>query len=254
MRNTPMTIEMIKENVPSVFATSPSPKLTDRYTFVPTVEILESFNKEGWDIYSARQMGKGQFSAHELRLRNGRMPQVGDSFLEAIIHNSHNGLLKFSVSAGLHRLVCSNGLTVPTGIASQISVKHMRVDMDSVKKINDEFAQKFPVIEKSVVKLQSTYLNESQVMDFMNKAADIRWEGGTKPPAHIAEEILKPLRKEDAGNSAWQVFNVVQEKFVRGGVKVLGRSGRLTSMREIKNFQKINDINVSLWELAESYC
>ena len=71
-----MTIEQIKENVPSVFTTQPSPKMSDRYVFVPTYEILENFEREGWNLASAKQMGKGIYGVHELRFRNGELPKV----------------------------------------------------------------------------------------------------------------------------------------------------------------------------------
>ena len=87
-----LSLETLKEFTPSVFATEPSPKMSNKYTFVPTIDILENFEREGWNVASARQVGKGLYAQHELRLRNGEMPNVGDSLIEAIIRNSHNGL------------------------------------------------------------------------------------------------------------------------------------------------------------------
>jgi hypothetical protein len=121
--------------------------MSQKYTFVPTVEILENFDREGWKVFSAKQNGMGDYSTHEIRLRNQEMPQVGDSLLEAVIRNSHNGMTSFSVSAGLHRLVCSNGLTVPTSVSDSIVVRHMSVDMSVVRQITDEFADRLPLIK-----------------------------------------------------------------------------------------------------------
>jgi hypothetical protein len=51
----------------------------------------------------------------------------------------------------------------------------------------------------------------------------------------------------------WTTFNVVQEKFIRGGIKY--KAGKkFTTMREMKNIFTTNKINTELWELAESYC
>ncbi len=65
------------------------------------MDILENFDREGWHVASATQVGRGLYSKHELRLRNGQFPQVGDSLIEAIIRNSHDGTTTFSVSAVL---------------------------------------------------------------------------------------------------------------------------------------------------------
>lgn len=248
-----LSLETLKEQTPSVFATSPSPKMSQKYTFVPTIEIVENFDREGWKVYSANQIGKGQYAQHELRLRNGALPNVGDSLIEAVIRNSHNGLSTFSVSAGLFRLVCSNGLTVPTSVADSISVRHMRFDMGTIREITDQFAERLPVIQRSVGKMETTFLEEDKLVDFVNKSALIRWEKGSLPKINV-EDFLRPERDEDNGNSVWKTFNVIQEKFVRGGLKYQSKKGRLTTMKELKNFQNINKINTNLWELAESYC
>ena len=248
-----LSIETLKRVTPSVFATSPSPKMSQKYTFVPTIEIVENFDREGWKVYSAKQVGSGQYAQHELRLRNGGLPNVGDSLIEAVIRNSHNGLSAFSVSSGLHRLVCSNGLTVPTSVADSISVKHMKFDMGMVREITDQFAERLPVIQRSVGKMETTFLEEDRLVDFVNKSALIRWEKGSLPKINV-EDFLRPERDGDVGNSVWKTFNVIQEKFVRGGLKYQSKKGRLTSMKELKNFQNINKINTNLWELAESYC
>lgn len=248
-----LSIETLKQVTPSVFATSPSPKMSQKYTFVPTIEIVENFDREGWKVYSAKQIGSGQYAQHELRLRNGGLPNVGDSLIEAVIRNSHNGLSAFSVSSGLHRLVCSNGLTVPTSIADSISVKHMKFDMGMVREITDQFAERLPVIQRSVGKMETTFLDDERLIDFVNKSALIRWEKGSLPKINV-EDFLRPERDGDVGNSVWKTFNVIQEKFVRGGLKYQSKKGRFTSMKELKNFQNINKINTNLWELAESYC
>ena len=248
-----LSIETLQEVAPSVFATGPSPKMSNKYTFVPTIEVVQNFDREGWKVYSAKQVGKGSYAQHEIRLRNGELPQVGDSLIEAVIRNSHNGITSFSVSSGLHRLVCSNGLTVPTSVADAISVRHMNFDMGTVREITDQFAERLPIIQRSVGKMETTFLTEGQMVDFVNKSAMIRWEKGSIPKFKV-EDFLLPERDGDVGNSVWKTFNVIQEKFVRGGMKYNSKKGRVVSMRELKNFYNINKVNTGLWELAESYC
>jgi hypothetical protein len=49
------------------------------------------------------------------------------------------------------------------------------------------------------------------------------------------------------------VFNVVQEKFVRGGVKYTSNNGKRTELKGLKNIMAVNQVNTKLWELAELY-
>lgn len=249
-----MTIEQIKESVPSIFTTNPSPKMSNKYVFVPTFEIMENFEKEGWKLSSAKQSGKGSYDVHELRFRNGELPKVGDSLVEAVIKNSHNGLAAFSVASGLYRLVCSNGLTVPTSISESFSLRHKNFDITEVKKLTESFAHKLPIIQNSVDKMMNRHLTDEEKVKFVNKASELRWRMG-KIPANISvEKILEPNRDGDVGNSLWKVFNVVQEKFVKGGITYKTSSGRNSGLRNLSGILAVNHINTKLWELAEEMC
>ena len=39
-----LSIQTLQEIAPSVFATSPDPKMSNKYTFVPTIEVVENFD------------------------------------------------------------------------------------------------------------------------------------------------------------------------------------------------------------------
>ena len=246
-----MTLDQVKEVAPSIFATSASPKVSGRYSFVPTVDIVENFQREGWDISSVKQMGKGIHALHEVKFRNGELPNVGDTLVEAIIRNSHNGMSTLSVSAGLFRLVCSNGLTVPTSAADSFKVRHAGFELDDVKRITEDFAKKLPIIEGSVNRMMERELTIDEKLDFVRESANIRWNVGSVPTLDY-EQILLPNRKEDEGDSLWQVFNVVQEKWIRGGVEYNTQRGRKTKLRTINDILNSNRINTKLWELAET--
>ena len=241
----------LKNTTPSVFATSPSPKMSDKYVFVPTLDILENFQREGWDIASARQTGRGIHGVHEIRLRNGELPKVGDTLVEAIIRNSHNGMTTLGVSAGLHRLVCSNGLTVPTALAESFRVRHQRFDLDEVKRLTESFAGKLPKIESSVTRMMERELTTDEKIDFVRKSAEIRFNKEKVLNDLEIVGLLTPNRVEDEGDDMWKVFNVVQEKFVRGGVNYSSPNGRRTKLRGLQNILAVNHVNTKLWELAE---
>lgn len=249
-----MTTEIIKNTAPSVFSTQPSPKMSNKYTFVPTFEILENFEREGWIVSSAKQVGSGQFAKHEVRLRNKELPNVGDSLVEAIIGNSHNGMSTLNISTGLFRLVCSNGLTVPTSVADTISIRHSNMDMGEIRRVTDEFAERMPIIQRAVSKMENSFLSDAQTIDLLNKSALLRWQKDSIPVTINMNELLVPEREADMGNSVWKTFNIIQEKFVKGGTQYKSKRGRSMTMKSLKDFQVINKINTGLWELAESYC
>jgi len=245
------TSELIKSTAPSVFATSPSPKMTGKYTFVPTEEVIEFFDREGWQVSSVKQTGKGIHSLHEIKFRNGELPKVGDTLVEAIVRNSHNGTAAFSMGAGLFRLVCSNGLTVPTAVAEKFTMRHNTFQLDDVKQLADSFSKKLPMIEQSVGRMISRELSTDEKIDFVRESAKIRFSAEKTLNDLEILGLLTPNRKEDEGDDLWKVFNVVQEKMVRGGVQVSNQRGKISKMRKIDNIIAQNTINTKLWTLAE---
>lgn len=246
-----MTIQEIKLIAPSVFATSPSSKMSNKYSFVPTIELMENFEREGWVLSSVRQSGKGIHSVHELRYRNGQLPSVGDTLPEAIIRNSHDGSCALSVSAGLFRLCCSNGLTVPTSTAEQFTVRHMGFDSDEVKKLTESFSKKLPLIQNSFDKMMDRMMTEGEKIQFAKDASIIKWGMGSVPFVDY-EELITPQRTGDNDDNLWTTFNIVQEKFVKGGLEYRSQTGKKTSLKGLKNIMATNTMNTKLWTLAET--
>ncbi len=205
-----MTTEMIKSVAPSAFSKTHSSSMSDRYVFVPTFELLDKFQEEGWNVSSAKQTGRGSHSMHEIRMRNGQMPKVGDSFFEAIIRNSHNGTMKFSVSSGLFRLVCSNGLSVPTSISESFSIRHTNFNMGDVRELTDNFAKKLPTIQHSMEKMMDKELTTKEKIHLTKEALKLRFADPEMLSKQTIDSILTPNRPEDDGNSLWNVFNTIE--------------------------------------------
>lgn len=245
------TPELIKKLAPAVYTKSQSPKMTSRYKFVPTDEIIEFFDREGWKVSSVKQSGHGVYSLHELRLRNGELPKVGDTLIEAVIRNSHNGSSALSITSGLHRLVCSNGLIVPTSVSDKFDVRHVGFELDDVKRLTESFSKRLPKIQHSVDRMMEKNLTLEEKIDFAMKSSKFRWNTGSKPTDLDIMDLITPIRSEDSGDDLWSTFNVVQEKFIRGGLDYRSNSGRKTKLRGINNILQNNYINTKLWETAE---
>ena len=86
--------EMIRTYAPAAFATAPEDgRVSDRYTFLPTTDILEILQDEGWTAWKAQQVNARKWSKdhakHIIRLRHEDMNMdkfgVGDSFLRCCL-------------------------------------------------------------------------------------------------------------------------------------------------------------------------
>ena len=112
----PLSYQEIQEIAPSIFTTEPSEKVSDKYSFIPTVQVLEDMNELGWKPYEVAQRkgrnGSHPYSKHMIRLRNTNLGMIGDSVPELVLTNSHDGRNAFNLHAGVFRLVCANGLII----------------------------------------------------------------------------------------------------------------------------------------------
>ena len=89
-------------------------------------------------------------------------------------------------------------------------------------------------------------------IDFVRKSAEIRFSKEKVLNDLEIVGLLTPNRVEDEGDNMWKVFNVVQEKFVRGGMNYLSSKGQRTKLKGLQNIIAVNRVNTKLWELAES--
>lgn len=113
-RDRPLTNDELMVHVPSVFGTDKHESRSDRYTYIPTITLLESLKQEGFQPFFAcqtrvRDLNKRDHTKHMLRLR--REGQItGKQVPEIILLNSHDGSSSYQMLPGLFRFVCQNGL------------------------------------------------------------------------------------------------------------------------------------------------
>jgi hypothetical protein len=66
-------------------------------------------------------------------------------------------------------------------------------------------------------------------------------------------DILMPVRDEDNGDDLWTVFNVCQEKLIKGGFQSTGKNNKSRKQRSITSIKKDIEYNQQLWNLAMNY-
>ena len=66
-------------------------------------------------------------------------------------------------------------------------------------------------------------------------------------------DILMPKREEDKADDLWTVFNVCQEKLIKGGYSSTGKNNKARKQRGITSIKKDIDYNQRLWNVAMRY-
>lgn len=241
-----ISLNSLRERVPAIFTKTPSPKVSDRYSFADSEYYLQKFINADWFIHSARQVSKSEYAPHQVILRNNDIATVGDLLPQLIFTNSHNGIKKMTIDTGIYRLVCSNGLVVPTSITQSLSIKHLDLGDSTTDTIVNSFYEKVPIIMNNIDRMRNKILTDDEIDNFTYNALQIRFINAV---GININDVVKPLRLEDNSDDLWTVFNVVQEKLIRGGIQLPSKR----RSRPINNFVNDNNINTKLWELAEQY-
>jgi hypothetical protein len=258
MTNTQVSLSQdeLMELVPSAFATTQSKKVSNKYTFISTATVLEDMSKLGWEPFNAsqrksRQSEDAMFTKHMIRLRNNDVGKIGDSIPEVVLTNSHDGRNAFTLHAGLFRMVCSNGLVIADTTFEQVKIKHQWYSFEEIRKIMDEMLEIVPKVISQVTNLNNVILDNDQQIEFAQKALLTRYPKGNE--TLNVEDLLSPVRSGDRGNELWKLFNVIQEKLIKGGLVFNDKKEKMQKLRPIINIDRRIDVNKKLWELTEAY-
>lgn len=261
--------EQIKELCPVAFCKEPTnPKVTNKYLFVNTENIIDDLDKLGWKPVTAvmrKSRGKSTiFSKHMVSFQNPDIQIKGkngdDCFPRIILTNSHDGLQSFKFSVGIYRLVCSNGLVVADEEFSEFSIRHSGYTFDELRDTVNKAVTELPGKVEVLNKMQNRKLTEKEKEKLALDAMLIR--AGIKPGSEKAseqvydqetiEEILTPKRDLDKGDSLWSVFNVIQEKITQGEFHAALKGAKVRKVRKIKSFERDLQVNKELFKLATS--
>ena len=248
--------ELLRTYAPAAFATQPEEgRVSGRYSFLPTTDILEILQDEGWTAWKAQQVNARTWSKnhakHIIRLRHEDMDMtsfgVGDSFPEMLLMNAHNGLGSYDLMGGIFRMVCSNGMVISESDFGKIHIRHIGFEAQQVTEASRALILNSTKVADKINTWKEVELTPRSRMDFFTDAAKIRFEN---PDEGIVRDVSQVRRTEDQGNDLWRTFNVAQENLIRGGF--LNGSTR-RQVRPITSIQKDVKFNSELWDLASKY-
>jgi len=221
----PLTNEQLRTVAPSIFSDTPIIGVSDRYAFVPTYSVLDTFRDAGYYPIMAseskvRNNDNQGYQKHIIQFRNIDnllRPDANDEYADIVLTNSHNRTSSFIVDLAVFRLVCANMMVVPSQSFSHHSIIHSGFNLSKVTRAIDEVVSYMPKIKDEIDKFKSINLNTLEQHSLAKAAIDIRFDKDTHTVA--SNEFLKVNRSEDNDSSLWTVFNRVQEAMIRGGAK-----------------------------------
>lgn len=250
----PLSDEEIMAVAPSIFAVEKHASRSERYTYIPTGDVLRGLRKEGFSPFMAcqskcRDEGKREHTKHMVRLRHESQINSGEAN-EIILLNSHDGTSSYQMLSGMFRFVCTNGLVCGDTL-SDIRIRHKGDIVDNVIEGAFRVLDDFEQIGGQMADMKSLTLNNGEQSAFARAALALKYDIELAPAPVTESQVLRPRRMEDGANDLWTTFNRVQENIVKGGLRGRNATGQVRNTREVKGIDQNIKLNRALWVLAE---
>lgn len=252
-RDRPLTRDELMQVVPSVFGEDKHASRSEKYTFIPTITLLENLQNEGFQPFFAcqsrvRDPGRREHTKHMLRLRkSGQI--TGQQVPEIIILNSHGGESSFQLLPGIFRSVCTNSLVCGQSFG-EIRVPHRGNVVEKVIEGAYEVLGIFGRVEEKRDAMQSLLLPPPAQQAFARAALTYRFGEEHQPVTE--SQILSARRWQDESGDLWTTYQRIQENLLKGGLSGRTAQGKRTHTRAVKGIDGDVKLNRALWVMAES--
>lgn len=267
-----LSMDELRSACPNAFKEEPTnPKVSGRYVHANTATVVEDLGKLGWYPVQAKQCrpkkgSSGIRSFHMIAFQNPNVKitkanedgtETIDAYPRIILTNSHDGFNSFKFMVGLFRLVCSNGLVVATDEMVNMAIRHVNYDFEALRAVVGSAIKQVPNIVCTMNTMRNTVLTDEAKNEMATEVVKIRKDIAEDEKFNISAEdimdILMPQREEDKADDLWTVFNVCQEKLIKGGYSSTGKNNKSRKQRGITSIKKDIDYNQRLWNVAMRY-
>ena len=251
----PLTHTELMNQAPALFTEEPHYEVSEKYHFIPTIDVINEIKQHNWyptsvQEASVKDESKDGYQRHLVRFRHfDDLLNPKENAVELLLFNSHDRSTAFSISAGIYRFVCANGLVIADSVFESYKIKHIGDrENDVLTAINNITAFK-PQLEQKINTLSSIMLSDQEKHSFARSAIPLRFD------THLevaTDDLLVPHRMEDEHDDLYTVMNVIQENLLRGNISGQNKeTGRKFRSKEITSVSKDVAVNQGLWNIAE---
>jgi len=252
-KDRPLTHDELFRTVPSIFSETKHDSRSDRYTYIPTINLLDNLKREGFQPFFAcqtqvRDLTKRDHTKHMLRLR--REGQItGNQVPEIILLNSHDGSSSYQMLPGLFRAVCQNGLICGETFG-EVRVPHKGDVVERVIEGAYEVLGIFERVDEKREEMQQLILPPPAQQALAKAALTYRYGDEHQPVSE--SQILSPRRWQDESPDLWTTYQRIQENLIKGGLRGRNSQGRNQQTRAIRGIDGDVKLNRALWVMAET--
>jgi hypothetical protein len=257
----PLSEDQMRRTAPSIFAQGKHASRSERYSYIPTIDVLRGLQKEGFEPFMVAQglsriEGKTEYTKHLIRMRHAGQVQARAEANEIILINSHDGASSYQMLCGMFRFVCCNGLVIGD-VVEDIRIPHKGHIQGEVIEGAFRVLDEFEAVNEHTEAMKALRLEPHEEIAFATAALALRFgeraveEGGHRPTPVTAEQLNEARRIDDIGHNLWATFQRVQENVMRGGQPARSAQGRRMQTRAVTAIDRGVSLNRALWMLAE---
>jgi hypothetical protein len=251
----PLTDKELLAQAPTLFTKEPHFEVSDKYHFIPTIDVINEIKSHNWyptavQEASVKEVSKNGYQKHLVRFRHfDDLLNPRENAMELLLFNSHDRSTAFSISAGIYRFVCANGLVIADSVFESHTIKHIGDRDNDVKGAIEGIVSFKPQLESKIDTFSSIILSTQEKLSFAKSSISFRFDEHLEVDHH---DLLVPHRVEDEKDDLYTTLNVIQENLLRGNISGKNKeTGRRFTSKQITSIGKDVEVNQSLWNMAE---
>jgi len=251
----PLTDQELLAKAPTLFTQEPHFEVSDKYHFIPTIDVINEIKSHNWypmsvQEASVKEVSKNGYQKHLVRFRHfDDLLHPRENAMELLLFNSHDRSTAFSISAGIYRFVCANGLVIADSVFESHTIKHIGDRDNDVRGAIEGIVSFKPQLENKIDTFNTIILSTQEKLAFAKSAIGFRFDEHLEVDPH---DLLIPHRVEDEKDDLYTTLNVIQENLLQGNISGKNReTGRRFTSKQITSIGKDVEVNQSLWNMAE---
>jgi hypothetical protein len=259
-----LTDSDLKEIAPSIFAQRPREDATQLYRFASTIEAIDTFRKYGFHVVSAQEQSARKLKnvgkqKHLVRLRHENEFDRDDDAIDILMFNSHNKTSSLRMQLGVFRFACSNGLVISKNTFQSMRLVHRGRNAFDVESLAENMALRYSELHTYIDQMKSIDLERKEQhrlavrMLRTRLGEELAHNVGIYTLEDYAEPLIARDRDEDDFNDLYTVYNVVQEKLIKGSFHLKfynNKTERNFSLKQVNGIDQNIRINSALWDIA----
>jgi hypothetical protein len=194
-------------------------KIKQKPYYIPTIEIIEKFQKEGWNLVGVNESrSKNRKISHNYTQLQHPDFNIKSNFgkdearASLTITNSCSGNSPMELNLGAYRMVCSNGAIGFSKAGESENIQHTQINYQNLDNFVNKVNKNAGLVIDNFSKLKYTMLSNEEMHKLATQAASLRYDSTSD---FDPNNLLTINRLEDEGNDLWTVFNRIQENLTK---------------------------------------